>query len=184
MTLARRALLKNGLGLAVGAGVLASAPMAMALAGRSVRRLVFDNLHTNETLDVAYWENGFYQPGGLAAVNHVLRDHRNGEEHRIEPGLLDLLSAVSALMETSPRFSVISGYRSPATNAMLHSESAQVASGSLHMQGMAIDIRVQGQDLDRLRGAAETLAIGGVGYYPTSNFVHVDVGKVRAWSGT
>ncbi len=184
MTLARRALLKNGLGLAVGAGFLASAPMAMALTGRSERRLVFDNLHTNETLDVAYWENGAYQPGGLAAVNHVLRDHRNNEVHRIEPGLLDLLSAVSALLETTPRFQVISGYRSPATNAMLHEQSHQVASGSLHMQGMAIDIRVPGQGLDRLRGAAETLNIGGVGYYPTSQFVHIDVGPVRTWSGT
>jgi uncharacterized protein YcbK (DUF882 family) len=184
MTHPRRAFLKSGLGLAVGAAALGSAPLAMALAQTSVRRLAFDNLHTGEKLEVAYWQNGTYAPDALAEVNHVLRDYRNGEVHPIEPTLLDLLAALSIRLETAPRYSVISGYRSPATNAMLHEQSHQVASGSLHMQGMAIDIRLAGLDLGRVRDAAQSLAIGGVGYYPSSQFVHVDVGRVRQWAGT
>jgi uncharacterized protein YcbK (DUF882 family) len=184
MTLARRVLLKRSLGLAAFGAAAGAAPMAMALSGVPSRRLAFDNLHTGETLDVAYWENGAYVPGALSAVNHVLRDHRNNQVHVIEPTLLDLLTALSAMLDTRERFSVISGYRSPESNALMHEHSGQVASGSLHMQGMAIDIRLTGVDLNRIRGAAETLAIGGVGYYPTSDFVHVDVGKPRTWSGT
>ena len=117
-------------------------------------------------------------------MNHVLRDHRNNQVHVIEPTLLDLLTALSAMLDTRERFNVISGYRSPESNAIMHEHSGQVASGSLHMQGMAIDIRLPGVALDRVRGAAESLVIGGVGYYPTSDFVHVDVGKARTWSGT
>jgi uncharacterized protein YcbK (DUF882 family) len=184
MTLARRVMLKRGLGLAAFGATAGAAPMAMALSGIPARRLAFDNLHTGETLDVAYWENGVYVPGALSAVNHVLRDHRNNQVHVIEPTLLDLLTALSAMLDTRERFNVISGYRSPESNAIMHEHSGQVASGSLHMQGMAIDIRLAGVSLDRIRAAAETLGIGGVGYYPTSDFVHVDVGKPRTWSGT
>lgn len=184
MTLARRTLLNRGLGLAAGVAAMSAAPVAFALSGLPVRRLAFDNLHTGETLDVAYWENGDYVPDALAAVKHVLRDHRNNEEHVIEPRLLDLLTALSGRLETSERYEVISGYRSPQTNAMLHAESHQVASGSLHMKGQAIDIRLAGRELTRVRDAALGLAIGGVGYYPNSDFVHVDVGRVRRWSGT
>ena len=157
--------------------------IAVALPATSVRRLVLDNLHTGERLDVAYWENGAYAPDALAAVNHVLRDHRNGETHVIAPHLLDLLSALSARVGAAPKFEVISGYRSPATNALLHERSGQVASGSLHMQGMAVDIRLAQTDLIHVRNAAESLGLGGVGYYPTSDFVHIDVGRVRRWAG-
>jgi uncharacterized protein YcbK (DUF882 family) len=162
---------------------LASAPLALALAPLQSRRLAFNNLHTGETLDVAYWENGDYVPDGLAAVNHVLRDFRTGEVHAIAPTLLDLLTALSARLETRQQFEVISGYRSPQTNAALHERSGQVASGSLHMKGQAIDIRLAGVELTHIRDAALGLSIGGVGYYPTSDFVHVDVGRVRRWEG-
>jgi uncharacterized protein YcbK (DUF882 family) len=184
MTVARRTLIGRGLGLAAGAAAMGSAPLAFALAGQPARRLAFDNLHTGESLDVAYWEDGAYVPDALAAVNHVLRDHRTNEVHTIEPKLLDLLTALSGRLDVAGRYAVISGYRSPQTNAMLHAESSQVASGSLHMKGQAIDIRMAGLDLARLRDAALGLAIGGVGYYPNSDFVHVDVGRVRRWSGT
>jgi uncharacterized protein YcbK (DUF882 family) len=175
----RRRLMGAGLGLA---GSLAAGPAALALTS-SARRLAFNNLHTGETLDVAYFENGAYVGDALAQVNHVLRDYRTGDVHVIEPRLLDLLTALSATLETQASFGVISGYRSPQTNAMLHQESGQVASGSLHMQGQAIDIRIAGVDSASIRDAALRLAIGGVGYYPTSNFVHVDVGRVRRWQG-
>lgn len=175
----RRKLIGVGLGLA---GSLAAGPAALAFT-TPVRRLAFDNLHTGERLDVTYFENGAYVGDALAEVNHVLRDYRTGDVHLIEPRLLDLLTALSASLDTKTAFGVISGYRSPLTNAMLHKESGQVASGSLHMQGQAIDIRLPGVDSATIRDAAQRLAIGGVGYYPTSNFVHVDVGRVRRWEG-
>ncbi|MGH7022840.1 MAG: DUF882 domain-containing protein [Caulobacteraceae bacterium] len=199
MQLARRTLLKGGLGIAVGAAALVAAPLALAadndpigdLITRSAggtpleaRRLAFDNLHTGETLNVAYWENGSYVPDALQAVNHVLRDHRNNEVHVIHPHLLDLLTALSQRLEANPNFEVISGYRSPQTNAMLHAMSSEVAQGSLHMVGEAIDIRMSGLQLAHLHDAALGLDMGGVGYYPESDFVHVDIGRVRRWSGT
>lgn len=184
MTIARRTLLRGGLGVATAGLALASAPLALALSTLQTRRLAFDNLHTGETLDIAYWENGAYVPDGLAAVNHVLRDFRTGDVHPIEPTLLDLLTALSARLESRQRFEVISGYRSPQTNATLHERSGQVASGSLHMKGQAIDIRLAGVELTHIRDAALGLSIGGVGYYPSSDFVHVDVGRVRRWQGS
>lgn len=159
-------------------------PQTLAVLGDGARRLAFDNLHTGEKLDVAYWENGTYLPDALQAVNHVLRDHYNNEVHVIEPKLLDLLTALSRKMEATPNFEVISGYRSPATNAMLHAESSEVAVSSLHMLGEAIDIRMSDRNLAYLHSAALELADGGVGYYPMSDFVHVDVGRVRHWGGT
>jgi len=178
--IARRKLIAAGLGLV---GGLAAAPAALAALTAPTRRLAFDNLHTGETLDVAYYENGCYVGDALAEVNRVLRDYRTGDVHVIEPRLLDLLTVLSASLETKTAFGVISGYRSPQTNAMLHEKSGQVASGSLHMQGQAIDIRLPGVDSATVRDAALRLAIGGVGYYPTSDFVHVDVGRVRRWQG-
>ncbi|HEY5289242.1 MAG TPA: DUF882 domain-containing protein [Caulobacteraceae bacterium] len=199
MHLARRTLLRGGLGIVAASAAFAVAPLTLAAdndpigdliarsspspAAAEARRLAFDNLHTGETLNVAYWENGAYVPDALSAVNHVLRDHRTNEVHQIEPHLLDLLTAVSLRLDTNPNFEVISGYRSPATNAMLHAQSSEVAQGSLHMLGEAIDIRIAGLELDRLHGAALGLEMGGVGYYPGSDFVHMDIGRIRRWSG-
>ncbi|MFI4974719.1 MAG: DUF882 domain-containing protein [Caulobacterales bacterium] len=183
MTLKRRELLRNAFALA-GAAPFAAAGRALAFPERDVRRLGFNALHTGETLDVAYWENGSYLPDALAAVNHVLRDHRDNSVHVIEPKLLDLLTVLQGRLGAASRYEVICGYRSPQTNAILHAQSSQVASGSLHMTGQAIDIRLPGAELTTLRDTAETLGLGGVGYYSVSQFVHVDVGRVRRWSGT
>jgi uncharacterized protein YcbK (DUF882 family) len=184
MSLLRRGLLRQGLGLAAGAAMVGLSPPALALANTPVRRLAFSNIHTGEKLDLAYWENGAYSPQALAAINHVLRDYRTGDEHLIEPALLDLLTALSLRLEARPRFDVISGYRSPRTNAMLRARSHQVNPNSLHMQGQAIDIRMAGVETSHMRDAAQSLAVGGVGYYPVSNFVHVDIGPEKWWSGT
>ena len=146
-----------------------------------VRRLAFDNLHTGERVSVDYWTDGAYVPDALDCVNKVLRDFRTGDVHPIEPTLLDLLSLLRRRVETDSPIEVISGYRSPKTNAKLHEASSGVASNSLHMQGMAIDIRIPGCALPNLRKAALAMRAGGVGYYPKSNFVHVDVGRVRTW---
>jgi len=154
--------------------------------GEDPRRVKFHNLHTDEKLDAVYWEKGAYVPDALHAVNHVLRDFRTGDMHTMDPGLLDLLVAVSAKTETKSPFYVISGYRSPQTNTMLRDEGGAatgVARKSLHLEGQAIDIRLGDVALSHLHNAALSLGRGGVGYYPTSDFVHVDVGAVRQWGG-
>ena len=183
MPLLRRDLLKSGFAAAGAASLIGAAGPALAFPELDVRRLGFLNLHTGEALNVAYWERGDYLPDALKAVNHVLRDYRNGEVHTIEPKLLDLLVVLSGKVESRDRFQVISGYRSPATNAAMHEKSSGVAAKSLHVEGEAIDIRVSGVPLTRLRDAALAMGVGGVGYYPTSDFVHVDVGRPRRWSG-
>ncbi len=151
--------------------------------GCAIRKVSLRNLHTEECLDTVYFENGHYDPDALRAVNRVLRDFRNGEQHEIEPTLIDLLDSVRARTGTRQPFHVISGYRSPQTNAMLQEEHEHsgVATHSLHMQGEAIDIRLPDVQLAHLRNAAFSLQRGGVGFYPASDFVHVDVGAVRHW---
>ncbi len=154
--------------------------------GADPRRVRFHNLHTDERLDAVYWEDGRYVPDALHQVNHVLRDFRTGDSHAMDPGLLDVLVALSAKTETRSPFYVISGYRSPQTNAMLRDEGGAgtgVAKKSMHLEGKAIDIRLADVQLTHLHNAALSLGAGGVGYYPTSDFVHVDVGAVRQWGG-
>ncbi len=148
-----------------------------------VRRAYLHNLHTGEMLDAVYYENGRYVPGVLAEANHILRDWRTGQQHFIHPRLFDLLHDIRAKLETRRPFQILSGYRSPATNAMLHAHSEQVASRSQHLLGRALDITVEGVNLAHLHNAALSLKAGGVGYYPDNGFVHVDVGRVRRWTG-
>ena len=153
-------------------------------AKRVERVLSFFNTHTGERLRTAYCCGGEYHPEALKEINHILRDFRANEIKPIDPNLLDLLHELGGTLETDQPFHIISGYRSPHTNSMLRTRGGAqtgVASGSLHMVGKAIDIRVPGVKLDHLRGAARSLKLGGVGYYPSSNFVHVDTGRVRYW---
>ncbi|HYC14145.1 MAG TPA: DUF882 domain-containing protein [Stellaceae bacterium] len=169
----------------LGISALASALARPAIAvGRSgdLRRLSFRNLHTGESLDTVYWADGAYVADALKRIDTVLRDFRTGDVHPIDRRLLDLLARLRQKLGTSEPVHVISGYRSPRTNAMLHANSEGVASHSLHMEGMAIDIRVPGRALRDVRAAALDLQGGGVGYYPASDFVHVDVGRVRRWN--
>jgi uncharacterized protein YcbK (DUF882 family) len=155
--------------------------LAQAVVSARVRGVAFENLHTGERLNAVYWERGTYLPEVSQQVARVLRDHRTNEVHAIDPRLLDLLYALNAVLPARAPYQVISGYRSPMTNAMLHAASTGVAEHSLHTQGMAIDIRVPGVQLAKLRDRAKGLGGGGVGYYPRSDFVHVDVGRVRYW---
>jgi uncharacterized protein YcbK (DUF882 family) len=149
-----------------------------------IRRAFLHNLHTGEMLDAVYWEAGKYVPDALAEAMRVMRDWRNGQEHAMDPRLFDLLHAIQARLEVNRPFQLVSGYRSPATNAALHAESGEVAAHSQHLVGKASDIRVEGVELANLHRAALSLKAGGVGFYPVSNFVHVDVAAVRQWSGT
>ena len=160
----------------------AAAPMVQpAPVQKVVRRLSLLNLHTDERCSVVYREGGECVPDALVEVNRVLRDFRTGEIHPIDTGLLDLLADLSTQMDATGPFHVISGYRSPATNSMLNGKSSGVATRSLHMQGKAIDIRLPGRRLADVRDTALGMSRGGVGYYASSDFVHVDVGRVRRW---
>lgn len=145
------------------------------------RRLAFFNTHTGESLEACYFKSGCYDPSALRGINHILRDHRSGEVSPIDERLLDLLHDLSRRWEHPRPFHVISGFRSPETNATLHRCNPGVAAQSLHVYGKAIDIRVPGVQTCELRGIALSLAAGGVGYYPASDFVHVDIGRVRSW---
>jgi uncharacterized protein YcbK (DUF882 family) len=174
-------------GVLMGAGAamasLAAPAVVRAQSLPGVRRAVLYNLHTGDSFDEVFYANGRYMPDALAEAMRVLRDWRNGEEHPMDPRLFDTLHEINARLDTSSPFQVISGYRSPATNAMMHARSSGVAEHSQHVLGKACDIRVEGVALRNLRSAALDVGAGGVGYYPVSNFVHVDVARVRQWTG-
>ena len=147
-----------------------------------VRRLSLYNLHTgDQAKDIVYKEKGLVVSDALSEINYVLRDFRTGDVTQMDVALMDLLDSLSRKLEVSVPYNVISGYRSPKTNAMLAERSGGVAKNSMHMQGKAIDIRVPGIELSHLRNVAKELKIGGVGYYAASDFVHVDTGRVRYW---
>jgi uncharacterized protein YcbK (DUF882 family) len=164
--------------LALQRELLASTSAASSM---STRGLNFTHTHTGERLAIEYFSRGAYVEDALTTVNHFLRDFRTGDVHPIDPQLLDLLHTVAGMTETSKPFQVISGYRSPVTNEMLRQKTEGVAANSLHMQGQAIDIRLADVPLAKLRRAALDVRRGGVGYYPASDFVHVDTGRVRYW---
>lgn len=183
--MSRRQLLRAG---AAGLGALALAGMLPAtalasLAAQPARRLSLLNLHTGERCALTYWEHGRYLPEAMVQIQRVLRDHRTDAEHPIDPPLLDLLATLHGKLETTSPYQVISGYRSPASNAAMHARSNGVAKQSLHVLGKAIDIRVEGRALKDVQATALAMQLGGVGYYPGSDFVHVDTGRVRQWQG-
>ena len=166
------------LGLAGFAALLAPALPAAAAAARI---LALRSLHTGEFVRATYWAAGRYVRDGLIEINWLLRDHRSNTVHPIDRRLLDVLDTLRDRLETREAFEIISGYRSPATNAKLVATTGGVASKSLHVAGMAVDLRVPGRPLAAVRDAAKSLGAGGVGFYPESNFIHVDVGRVRYW---
>ena len=149
-----------------------------------VRRVAVHNLHTDEKLDAVYFEDGRYVSDALSEAMRVLRDWRNGAEHFMDPRLFDVMHGVQQRLGVNVPFQIISGYRSPQTNAMLHERSGQVAAHSQHTLGKAVDVRLEGVALQTLHKAALSLGAGGVGFYPVSNFVHMDVGRVRHWMGS
>ena len=147
----------------------------------SEKNLSFYNIHNDERLSTVYWRNGQYLPDVLRAINYIMRDHRTNEIKVIQVQLLDLLYDIHRNLNTKQFFHIVSGYRSPATNNYLYKHSTGVNKNSLHVNGMAVDIRIPLCDLAFLGNTAKSLKRGGVGLYPESNFVHVDVGAVRYW---
>ena len=146
------------------------------------RKLALNNLHTGEELQTEYFNGRGYQNTELAKLNHLCRDFRRNESIAMDTGLFDQLSAIQKVIGCDTQVQIISGYRSPATNEMLRGKShGGVAKKSMHMLGKAMDFRLEGVPLDEVRKAALSLKAGGVGYYPGSNFVHIDTGRVRFW---
>jgi uncharacterized protein YcbK (DUF882 family) len=189
----RRRILKAG-GLLAGASVASASVASASAAGAfaraagataspAVKRLALRNLHTPESLDLEFYRDGAYVPDALAAIQVLLRDYRNGEQHPIDPPLLDYLHDVARRLGVDPVFHVISGYRSPQTNALLRERSSGVARYSLHLEGRAIDVRLAGIDCAALADRALAFRRGGVGYYRKSDFVHLDTGAFRTWRG-
>jgi uncharacterized protein YcbK (DUF882 family) len=175
----RRAFLK--LSLAAGAGLAALPTLAGFTSPVRERVLTLYNTHTGERVQTTYWADGKYLETEIALMNRLLRDHRSGQVFAIEHKLFDTLHDLQALTGKRTEFHVISGYRSPATNAKLRRERSGIAKDSLHTHGKAIDIRLPGTELRDLQRAALALRAGGVGYYPQSDFIHLDTGRVRVW---
>ena len=168
-------------GLAGLSAVAIAAPTRLLADSRGERILSFAHTHTGESLTVQYFSDGAYLSEGLARLDTLLRDHRSGDEHPIEPTLFDILNDLRLTTGTREPFQVISGYRSPKTNAKMRSAGRGVAKRSLHMDGRAIDVRLADVKSSVLRDAALELRRGGVGYYRKSDFVHVDTGRFRTW---
>jgi uncharacterized protein YcbK (DUF882 family) len=145
------------------------------------RQLSFYHTHTRLSLDVVYYQNGEYVDSALDEINRFLKDFRSGEIAEINPELLDILHDVRNDLGTDAAFEVISAYRSPQTNEMLRATTSGVAKNSQHIKGNAIDVRLRGIRTTRLRDTAVRMQRGGVGFYPKSDFVHVDTGPVRRW---
>lgn len=172
------------LGASAAASIAALKPPtshALSYPSMAARELRFYNTHTHEMLSAVYWRDGTYLPEGLAQISYHLRDFRTGGVKPIDPGLLNILHTLTSHAEYGRPIHVISGYRTPATNAMLAARSEKVASNSFHMRGQAIDIRLPGLMTTGVRDVALRIAMGGVGYYPESDFVHLDTGPIRAW---
>jgi len=179
--LSRRGFLKLGTLLAAGLALPQALYATPRPGERGKRTLRFFNTHTRERLEICYCRDGQYDHDAIKAVNTILRDHRTDEVHPIDLRLLDLLHAIRTKVGRDSCLHIISGYRSPATNAQLRRRSRGVARKSLHMLGHAADIRIPGIRTGSVRKIALAMGQGGVGYYPKSDFVHVDIGRVRAW---
>jgi len=193
----RRGFLK----LAAGAGLVAATGLAMTptrafadlppLPGlrpdvpaelpMDVRELTFEAAHTGEKLTVPYFDNGRYVRDALQAVKHIMRDHRNDQEHDIDPVLLDVLTVLRERLGTTSPVTIVSAYRSPQTNALLASQSGGVAKNSYHLRGQAIDIRMDDRTSREIFQVALNMQVGGTSLYGRSNFVHIDTGPVRTW---
>jgi len=156
-------------------------PLPVIGAIHAPRRLSFYHTHTRTELDIVYYDGDNYVPEALDRINIYLRDFRTRDIHPIDPGLLDILFEARTALSSNQRFEVISGYRSPATNQMLRNNTDGVAKTSLHMQGRAIDVRLTDVRTSTLQRAALDLGRGGVGYYPQSDFIHLDTGNPRSW---
>ena len=174
-------------GGSVGVSSFAAPALASALtvpAKEPDRKLRLVNAHTWEKLDIVFWTDGMHIDESMSEISYLMRDHRANESITIDTQLIDDLYNLYQLLDTDERIHILSGYRTQATNAKLRKRSNGVAKYSLHMEGKAVDLNVPGKTADQIRLAALSMKSGGVGYYPSSGFVHIDTGNVRAWNGS
>ena len=164
------------------------ASVPLIVSGRSARsapadarELALEHLHTRERIAIVYATGQDYLRVAHDSLNRFLRDHYTGELTTIDSALFDQLFELRRVLGVHAPFQIVSGYRSPATNAMLQQRAGGVAKDSLHLQRRAIDVCLPGVALIDLRDAAKSLRAGGVGFYPRSNFVHLDTGRIRSW---
>jgi len=162
-------------------GITASLTPPEPVRAADARQLSFYHTHTRLSLDVVYYANGEYVDSALDEINRFLKDFRTGDVSEINPELLDLLHDVRNELGSEKPYEVISAYRSPQTNEMLRATTSGVAQKSQHLEGNAIDVRLRGVRTKTLRKTALRMERGGVGYYPKSDFVHIDMGPVRQW---
>jgi len=183
MTMTRRGLLRAFAATAITAApVMANATGLLRGAG-DIRRLRMYNGRAGESIDMVYWVEGEYIRPALEEIDFFMRDWRNNQTHRIDPRAVDIMTAAHNLLDTNEPYTLLSGYRSPETNAMLRNRSSGVARNSLHMRGEAADLRLSSRTVTQIFDAARACNAGGVGRYARSNFVHMDCGDVRAWGG-
>lgn len=153
----------------------------LALGRGDFRRLRLTNWRTEENVDAVYWADGSYIDDALAAFDHILRDWRTDDVIRMDPAIIDILSKVHERLDCTEPFEIVSGYRSPKTNATLRRRIRGVARNSYHMRGMAVDVALKSRSVRQMARAGLALQRGGVGVYTRSSFVHLDSGPVRDW---
>ncbi len=179
--LTRRGLLRTFAATAVVAAPTYANAFGFLRGSGDIRRIRMYSTRSGEMLDTIYWIDGEYIPEALAEINHLMRDWRSNEVTQIDSRAIDIMAASHSLLEVEEPYMLLSGYRSPQTNAMLRSRSRGVARNSLHMKGQAADLRMKGRSVQQMARAASACAAGGVGKYSRSNFVHMDCGPVRIW---
>jgi uncharacterized protein YcbK (DUF882 family) len=176
----------SGLGTAAAAGLVWASPVRAAVTpistGGELRDLDMFNQNTRETISTVFFCRGGYQKDSLNDLNHFLRDHHCNKSHWMDPNLLTMLYDIQTIFDKK-QIEIISAYRAPETNAKLRHQIRGVAKDSLHMQGKAVDMRIRGVDVKMMYDVVKTLGVGGVGYHPRQNFVHLDTGPVRYWVG-
>ncbi|MFT6932234.1 MAG: hypothetical protein ACJAXT_000928 [Paracoccaceae bacterium] len=179
--LSRRALLSAFAATAVTAAPVMANAFGILRGAGDIRKLRMYNGRTGETLDMIYWIEGDYIAPALDEVSRFMRDWRQDEVRQIDTRTIDIMAASHNLLDTSEPYTLLSGYRSPATNAMLRARSSGVARNSLHMVGEAADLRINSRSVSQIASAAQACNAGGVGSYSGSNFVHMDCGPIRVW---
>lgn len=181
--MSRRALLGAFASVAVTAAPVYSKTFGLLRGAGDIRRVSMRSGRTGESIETVYWIEGDYIKDALKEVNHFMRDWREDTVTSMDPRNLDIIAATHSLLETDEPYQLLSGYRSPATNAMLRNRSRGVARNSLHIKGMAADLRLNSRSVNQIARAGGACSAGGVGRYSRSNFVHLDCGDVRTWGG-
>ncbi len=186
MTTTTSGFTRRGLLKAFAATTLVAAPTTSHAFGilrgaGDIRRVRMYSGRTGESIDTIYWIEGDYIKDAVKEVNHFMRDWRSGREISIDLRTIDIMAASHSLLDTNEPFMLLSGYRTPQTNAMLRSKSRGVAKNSLHVKGQAADLRLKSRSVNQMFRAAQSCHAGGVGKYSGSNFVHMDCGDVRTW---